>query len=332
MTDRQDIKRQVLAYLEGSDHPDLVVYRRDFGDKFDIDHWLDGRESAIDLAGFRGKDVLEVGCGFGWDAVALALIGGNRVTATDILPSMIDGVTECLASAAARGDKIAVTAKVADICDNDMTDASFDGIFSSEAIEHVRDLPRMFSEVRRLLRPGGRLMIINDANRYNTAFREATLEMWAERDGSWDHADWLRKEVRPVEHADAKPYAAMREAILTAIEPPLDPVQIAALVPATAGMIRPEIASAAQAYRAGGPLPVRPEFAWCRNPETGEYAERLLDPFELRDGLKAAGLRNVRLRHGFNRFPFRLANGIGIRAINEWLFDRRPVFILLADR
>src|SRR5206468_3986037 len=113
----------------------------------------------------------EVGCGFGWDAVALSLIGDNEVVATDILPSMIDGVSQCLAAMEAKGRPLSVRPLQGDICRLDLPDASFDGIFSSEAIEHVHDLGDMFDNIRRLLEPSGTAVIVNDSNRYNAAAR-----------------------------------------------------------------------------------------------------------------------------------------------------------------
>ena len=329
---RDEARTALIDYVYGSDHPDLTVYRADFGTKFSVDWWLDGIMARCRLAGFFDRRLLEVGCGFGWDAAALALLGGNSVVAVDILPSMIDGVNECLATAKAKGHDIAVEARQGDICKLDLPTGSFDGIYSSEAIEHVHDLAAMFARCRELLRPGGKMLIVNDSNRYNTAFREATIAMWRLRDRSWDHAEWLKREVRPVEHAEAEPFAVTRKKIIASLGTQLDAEQIARLAAATAGMNRVQIEAATVAVVAGEALPVPPEFAWCRNPETGEYAERLLDPFELRDMLRAADFKRVRLRHGFNRFPFRLLNGVKIKPINAWLFDRRPLFMLTAER
>lgn len=327
------IKQIVTDYVFGSEHPDLVVYRRDFGSKFDMDRWIKSIEHRCQLGSFHGKHILEVGCGFGWDAVGLSLIGNNKVVATDILPSMIQGTNECLASARAAGHCLNVEAMQGDICALELEDQGFDGIYSSEAIEHVHDLAAMFKRCYALLKSGGRMLIVNDANRYNTKFREATFEMWKERDESWEHAAWLKAEIRPVEHADAKPYAAMREAIIAEVDDAtIDSASRAQLVAATAGLKRSEIVAATEQFKRNGTMPVRPEFSWCRNPETGEYAERLLDPFELREMIRAAGFRNVRLRHAFTRFPFRLLNSISFRPVNTLLFDRRGIFILVADK
>lgn len=327
-----EIVEIIRDYLQGSQHPDLVVYRRDFDEKFDVHNWVAVLRKRCDLGDFHKKRILEVGCGFGWDAVGLSLIGDNQVVATDILPSMIDGASECLAAMAAKGHALAVEPMVGDICKLDLPSASFDGIFSSEAVEHVHDLATMFANCYRMLKPCGRLLIVNDSNRYNSAFRESTFGMWKERDESWEHAEWLKAAIRPVEHKDAKPYAAMRDAIVAEVAPELDAATRAKIVAATAGLIRSEIIAAVERFKAAGTLPERPPFSWCRNPETGEYAERLLDPFAMRDMLRAAGFASVALRHGFNRFPHRLLNGVAFRPLNEFLFDLRGLFILIADK
>ncbi len=331
MQDAQ-LKETVQSYIYGSEHPDLQIYRKDFGTKFDLGNWLSSMRARCELGGFQNKRILEVGCGFGWDAVGLALVGQNMVVATDILPSMIDGTSECLASMKKNGKTLDIEAVQGDICNLDLPDGSFDGIYSSEAIEHVHDLKAMFARCHDLLKPGGRMLIYNDSNRYNSAFRDSTFVMWKERDTCWDHARWLEAEIRPIEHKGAKPYAAMREEIINEAAPEMDPESKSNLITATAGMIRPQIFEAVKAYKKDRKLPVPPKFSWCRNPETGEYAERLLDPFELRDMLVVAGFRNVRLRHAFNRFPLRLANGISFKPLNKFLFNMRGMFVLSADK
>lgn len=325
-----EIKSIIMEYIAGSDHPDLVVYRRNVRQE-NLHLWLWKVKHACDLGDFYNKRVLEAGCGFGWDAVGMSLKGGNDVVAMDILPSMVDGMTECLKEMERKGRRLAVTPLQGDICNVDLPDGSFDGIFSTEAVEHVHSLEQMFSRCYDLLKPGGRMVIMNDSNQYNSKFRAATFEMWKDRDESWDHAEWLAREVRPVEHAAAKPYAAMREAIVreTAADLPVNCQR--KLVAATAGLVRPEIVQATKTYICDGSLPVRPQFSWCRNPETGEYAERLLDPFEMRELLRERGFK-AKLRHIFRRTPYRFLNGISFRPLNEKLFDSRAQFALVAEK
>jgi ubiquinone/menaquinone biosynthesis C-methylase UbiE len=65
----------------------------------------------------------------GWQALAVSMIGGNRVVANDILPSMIEGATECVRSLRAEGTyKFDVLPVQGDICRLDFLDGSFDAI------------------------------------------------------------------------------------------------------------------------------------------------------------------------------------------------------------
>ena len=146
-----EIPKILDEYVQGSDHPDLQVYRRDVVDPEFLNVWLWRTRHYCDLGNFYGKRILEVGCGFGWDAVGIALIGNNEVVASDILPSMVEGMSQCLESMKARNKPLPVTPLQGDICKLDLPDASFDGIFSTEAIEHVHDLGQMFDVCHRLL-------------------------------------------------------------------------------------------------------------------------------------------------------------------------------------
>jgi SAM-dependent methyltransferase len=318
-------------YVQGSDHPDLQIYRRDVDNPEFVEVWQWRIKHYCDLGNFYHKRILEVGCGFGWDAVGLALTGGNEVVASDVLPSMIDGMTQCLEAMKRKGKSLPVTPLLGDICKLDLPDASFDGIFSTEAIEHVHDLKLMFENCYRLLKPGGRIVIANDSNRFNLAACQHSWEGWTDRDESWEHVEWLKKEVRPVEHAEAKPYGVMREEMIRATAPQLDDASVAKLRHATAGMVKPEVEQATQQFLKDRKLPTRDEFGWCRNPETGEYSERLLDPWELKRWLKDAGFK-VQLRHVFRKMPLRLLNGVDLKPLNKRLFGLRAQFVLVGDQ
>lgn len=319
-------------YLAGSEHPDFVAYRR----KFQVLSTLN-RDAIFwrlryfcRLGHFFQSRILEVGSGFGWDAVLLSLIGNNHVVASDILPSMVDGMTECLATLEAKGYSLSITPTVGDICTMDMPSKSFDGIYCAQAIEHVHDVEVMFDNCRRMLRPGGRMIIVNDNNVYNAETLQAALAMWKERDTSWSHAEHLRT-VRPVEHADARPYSSMREIIVEQTRPELNREDRRRIVEATAGLTRTDIVDATNAFCAGHELPTPPAHGWCRNPETGEYAERLLDPFEMLETLKQYDFK-ARVVHAFRRLPLRMLNSVRWPALNKFLFNLRPVFVIVAER
>jgi 2-polyprenyl-3-methyl-5-hydroxy-6-metoxy-1,4-benzoquinol methylase len=330
----EEIYTRIKDYLRSSNHPDFNVYRDSFiklsAFEEGAQSWLWRMRYFCEVGKFRESRILEVGCGFGWEAVAISMIGNNQVLATDILTSMIETVNECLASINRMQTKLDVTTLVGDICTMKLEPGSFDGIYCSEAIEHVRSLDMMFDNCHTLLKPGRRLLIVNDSNRFNTSVRSATFQMWKERDSSWEHAEFL-KTVRPVEHRDAKPYAVMREEIIRRTNPDIATDVCAQIVAATAGLSEPQIIETTRNYRPGTLLPTPPPFSWCRNPVTGEYAERLLDPFEIAEMLRKRGFK-AQILHAFRRFPFRLLNAIAFRPLNVGLFNLRPAFVVVAEK
>jgi hypothetical protein len=64
---------------------------------------------------------------------------------------------------------------------------------------------------------------------------------------------------------------------------------------------------------------------------TGEYAERLFDPFALAKQLRHAGFR-TKVRHFYRKFPLNLFNSIRFWPLNYLLFNVRPQFILFGEK
>jgi SAM-dependent methyltransferase len=325
------IYETVREYIEGSDNPDVLAYGGNF-----LRHYARGRwmiEYMMRLGRMRHARVLDVGCGFGWQATLIALLGGNDVAANDIRESMTHVVrerTRALADAldAAGG---AVTPLLGDICSLDVEPASFDAIFCNQTVEHIHDLPRFFAAAVRALRPGGRMVVANDNNALNPAQFEEVSKMWALRDRSQSFVERLKRE-RPIENAGIEPYAVMRERIIRSASPHLPASEIADLADATAGMIERDIRVLAKRYIPGDALPTPPKYSWSRNPVTGEYCERQLDPYDLAAQIEAAGFRHPTVRHAFRQFPLRPLNGVQLRPLNVRLFAKRSVFVIVAER
>jgi SAM-dependent methyltransferase len=98
-----------------------------------------------------GQEVLDLGCGEGGHALALAAHGAAHVTGLDTLPTFHNAEKE----AARRG--YPVTFIGADAAT--LPDASFDVVFSHDSFEHFADPAQVLAEMTRLARPGGRLLI-----------------------------------------------------------------------------------------------------------------------------------------------------------------------------
>jgi 2-polyprenyl-3-methyl-5-hydroxy-6-metoxy-1,4-benzoquinol methylase len=102
-----------------------------------------------------GARVLDVGCGEGRFAAELARAGAGVVG--------IDVAEEPLRRARARHPELDLR-----LVDGegawDLADASFDVVWAGEVIEHVADTAAWLSEVRRVLRSGGRLLMSTPAH------------------------------------------------------------------------------------------------------------------------------------------------------------------------
>jgi SAM-dependent methyltransferase len=316
-----------------SENPDLKGYReqtynRDFKDKR---RFLWSLKHIATLGGYRGARILDIGCGFGWQALTVSLLDDhNDVVGVDILPSMIDGMSECVAHMRSNGVRFSLTPICADICDSVFEPKSFDSIYSIEAIEHVHNIERMLERCYDLLRPDGTIILVNDANALNSQVHREVTAMWEKRENAWEWSDYLRR-IRPIEHKDARPFVVMRREIVTAANPSLSSQEIEMVVASTAGLLKPEIEKIAVNYKTGTPLPERQNYDWCRNPETGEFAERLFDPFALANKMRDAGFK-PQVRHMFRKFPLRVANPIQLKGLNRLMFNIRPGFIVFGRK
>ena len=111
---------------------------------------------ALDLAAPRpGERVVDLGCGRGGDLVrAAALVGpAGRVTGVDATERMVEAARERTAAlpnvAVVQGDLAAVP----------LPDHAADVVVSNCAINHAVDKGAVYREVRRLLSPGGRVVV-----------------------------------------------------------------------------------------------------------------------------------------------------------------------------
>ena len=100
----------------------------------------------------QGREVLEVGCGGGQNAVAFKKRGAARVVGVDLSDAQI-----AYARALAQREGVAAEFRSGNAEDlRPFDDASFDIVFSAHCFSYVQRLDRTFREVYRVLRPGGR--------------------------------------------------------------------------------------------------------------------------------------------------------------------------------
>jgi SAM-dependent methyltransferase len=190
-------RRDAFRYAEGPDAPALAV-------------------AAVLEASPRR--VLEVGCGPGEAAERIAA-SGAEVVAVDSSPRMVE-------LARARG----VDARLGDAQKLDFPDESFDAALAAWMLYHVPDPARALAELARVLRPGGRLVVVTNRAEHLRELREL---LGAGADSPFDDRngpELLARHFATVEERDASGWIAFP-----------DRAAVAAYVEATRGLWRAEL-------------------------------------------------------------------------------------------
>jgi arsenite methyltransferase len=125
-----------------------------------------------------GEDVLDVGCGAAMDTLVAAQMVGptGSVTGIDMTPEM---VAKARGSIAEMGlENVTIVEGSAEHLPFD--DASFDVVISNGVIDLIPDKDAVFSEITRVLRPGGRIQLA-DVTIQNPVSEESKrdIDLWA---------------------------------------------------------------------------------------------------------------------------------------------------------
>lgn len=117
-------------------------------------------EPAIrELARFEqqaGRSVLELGCGIATDGVNFARAGASY-TGVDFSPAAVDLARHRFSLESPQLDAGIVRASIVDV---PVEDASQDMVYSNGVIHHLPETERVVGEMHRVLRPGGRALVM----------------------------------------------------------------------------------------------------------------------------------------------------------------------------
>lgn len=189
------------------------------------------RPEVVRLAGdVSGRRVLDAGCGSGPLAETF-IAGGAEVTGFDVSSAMVDLARQRLGGAA--------DLHVADLAEPlPFADAGFDDAIASLVLHYLQDWTLPLAELRRVLKPGGRLfVVVNHPAAYAIVYPEAdyfAVTRYSEDYVFDGRTVWLTFWHRPL-HAMADAFAAAGFRIATISEPPPSPDTPAELLPADMG-------------------------------------------------------------------------------------------------
>ena len=123
--------------------------------RVEADHWwFRGRRELL-AAMIRELEIrpeartLDVGSGTGANLRLLVELGFERVSGLD---RSEEAIRYC-------GEKALPPVERGDLCDLPFAEADFDLVIATDVLEHVEDEARAVGELRRVLRPGGRLIV-----------------------------------------------------------------------------------------------------------------------------------------------------------------------------
>ena len=133
----------------------------------------DETRRVLDRVDIAGKEVLEVGCGLGGCCLIIAgERGAKRVHGLDVEPIVIERALALTAQAGLEGR---ISFQNVEPGPLPVAPGSFDVIFSKDAFCHIEDKEMLYSELFRVLRPGGCIAIgdwmVSSEGAYSGAMR-----------------------------------------------------------------------------------------------------------------------------------------------------------------
>jgi len=248
-----------------------------------IEHLLQKGREMYEYLEAEGKDVLDLGAGFGLEALLVAIYGARRVLATEIDRDMV-AVGEYLARAVDPPlDTGRFESRYGDGIAMELPSASFDGVMANCVISHVRDLEGFLKEANRLLRPGG-IFFLSDEN--NSLYLPARRRR--------------RKGWRDMEREPGGPYFIARRAMIGEHFPALAEQQLLEATRRTRGLVGNEVVAGTRELLESGAVRRRAPFPF-RDPRDGQFPERELNPFWMMSRFREAGLEPQLLPAFFSR-------------------------------
>ncbi len=118
---------------------------------------LMNEQLALSLSLPEGSKVLDAGCGEGSVALYLAKRCKYEITGIDLLDFDLDRARQ---NVKRLGFKSQISFFQADYSDTGLPDSSFDAIYTMETLVHSPDFKRTITEFHRLLKPGGKLVLV----------------------------------------------------------------------------------------------------------------------------------------------------------------------------
>jgi ubiquinone/menaquinone biosynthesis C-methylase UbiE len=108
----------------------------------------------VDFSSYKGKNLLEVGCGTGIDLVRFAREGAN-VTGIDLSKTAIDLARRNFMQSGLKADLFVMNGECMQFPEN-----MFDVVYAHGVLQYTADTEKMIAEIHRVLKPGGEAIMM----------------------------------------------------------------------------------------------------------------------------------------------------------------------------
>ena len=152
--DEAELLARVAAIVDGLGEGPKTEAQLAGLDQFHVGGLAATAEFAKRVGVVPGSLVLDAGCGLGGPARYLAETFDCEVIGVDLSPSYVAVANLLTARSVVSGR---VQAEVGDLTDLAFTDGQFDLVWTQHVAMNIRDRAALYRELRRVLKPGGRL-------------------------------------------------------------------------------------------------------------------------------------------------------------------------------
>lgn len=155
-----ELKERVRAFWQahpcGTKFSDAEIGTREFFERVEAHRYAKEWHipEAAEFASAGGLRMLEIGCGLGTDGAQFAMAGADY-TGVDLTQAAIELAQKRFELFGLRG-----RFQVADAENLDFADESFDLVYSHGVLHHTPDTERAVREMHRILKPGGRAIVM----------------------------------------------------------------------------------------------------------------------------------------------------------------------------
>jgi len=264
-----------------------------FGNEKKFNNKVNRCEYIFNKLNCYNKTILDLGCGWGFHAILMKILGAKYVTGVDFDSKKINIIKKMLKKELDNLKNINFL--TGDITNLNIKDNSYDTIFIFNVISHVKNENSFIKEIKRILKPNGAVFIVDNNNGINPLIRINNF------------LKWRNSEVKSV-RVGVPPYLILRKKLILEFFPKLNKKLNKKLVKKTKGMDSKQIKDYINFYLKNGKFSKRFKFIASRNPITGEFHEVVYSPYKLAKKFES---------HGFETFEIR----------SKYLFDynKRPL-------